>query len=439
MNGTDVNESNLKIAAARASARQDIADCRRAGRAAVAAAAGLGLLALAFAAAAALGALAAWLASALAVAAAAGLLAAALRGRRALDALAEGAEGALEALEQAERDRAAAAGRLTNAADDLRAPADATARLLDELSPELPPAQARRLAGAAALSFAWLRDALDAALRPAAPAAGGDRESPFRLGDLAEDAVAIARTFGGADRLRLRCEVSPGVPLVVRADRIRLARILLELLRHAVRVTRSGFVSLVVTSDGGEPSRPWVTLAVVGSGRTAPEARAPELDAGRRLAADLGGALDASSVEGEGCFFSLRVPLAVLEAAPPEGAPASSGIDASLASLVNDLGPEGVRIAVRQFDFDARDLVQRLVDCQAAGDRPGVQKAAHALKGLCRQFGAPGLADAAARLDHNPAAGTPQAAAIVEAIRRDAPAVLAQVSAQTEALTHAHA
>ena len=108
-----------------------------------------------------------------------------------------------------------------------------------------------------------------------------------------------------------------------------------------------------------------------------------------------------------------------------------------LAELARDLGAETLRFAVDQFVQDAADLVARVEERHAAGDCTGVQRAAHALKGLFRQFGAPEVADVAASLDRNPQAGGPGAAALVDRLRRESRVAVTRVQADAEALLRA--
>lgn len=108
-----------------------------------------------------------------------------------------------------------------------------------------------------------------------------------------------------------------------------------------------------------------------------------------------------------------------------------------LAELARDLGAEAMRFAVDQFAQDAGDLVLRLADRQAGGDCLGVQRAAHALKGLLRQFGAPETAELAAALDRNPEAGGPASAALVERLLQEVPAAVARTQASAQALIDA--
>lgn len=165
------------------------------------------------------------------------------------------------------------------------------------------------------------------------------------------------------------------------------------------------------------------------------------------------GDMDAAMANGMTTYLSKPVSIADIESVlagvvpvvPPEpaapragGSPvraaASQERNVALEELARDLGADTMRTAVRQFERDAESLLARLATAQGANDTVGVQKAAHGLKGLFRQFGLPDLARLAATLDHNPAAGSPATAADVRRVLDAAPGAIAGVCAVARAI-----
>jgi signal transduction histidine kinase/HPt (histidine-containing phosphotransfer) domain-containing protein/FixJ family two-component response regulator len=71
----------------------------------------------------------------------------------------------------------------------------------------------------------------------------------------------------------------------------------------------------------------------------------------------------------------------------------------ALNELAEALGPDGFLAAVNHFERDANSTLERLAELSAANDRAGLRKAAHRLKGLFLQFGAPSAARVAAEAE----------------------------------------
>ena len=61
----------------------------------------------------------------------------------------------------------------------------------------------------------------------------------------------------------------------------------------------------------------------------------------------------------------------------------------ALTELVEALGSNGFIAALNHFERDARSTLEQLKELTEAGDHAGLRKAAHRLKGLFLQFGAP--------------------------------------------------
>ncbi len=71
----------------------------------------------------------------------------------------------------------------------------------------------------------------------------------------------------------------------------------------------------------------------------------------------------------------------------------------ALTELAEALGSDGFLAAVNHFERDANSALERLAELSAANDRAGLRKAAHRLKGLFLQFGAPSAARVAAEAE----------------------------------------
>ena len=71
----------------------------------------------------------------------------------------------------------------------------------------------------------------------------------------------------------------------------------------------------------------------------------------------------------------------------------------ALTELAEALGSDGFLAAVNHFERDANSTLERLPELSAANDRAGLRKAAHRLKGLFLQFGAPSAARVAAEAE----------------------------------------
>ncbi len=71
----------------------------------------------------------------------------------------------------------------------------------------------------------------------------------------------------------------------------------------------------------------------------------------------------------------------------------------ALTELAEALGSDGFLAAVNHFERDANSTLERLAELSAVNDRAGLRKAAHRLKGLFLQFGAPSAARVAAEAE----------------------------------------
>jgi PAS domain S-box-containing protein len=143
---------------------------------------------------------------------------------------------------------------------------------------------------------------------------------------LVDGVVAMVRPLAEAKGIRLEDSFGPGTD-VLRSDAGHLRQILINLLDNAVKFTDSGLVSVAVLAEGGH-----MVFSVTDTGRgihpsdlphvmddffqAEPAVEAKSTGAGLglaisvRLAAALGGTLEASSEPGAGSTFTLKVPLA---------------------------------------------------------------------------------------------------------------------------------
>ncbi len=159
------------------------------------------------------------------------------------------------------------------------------------------------------------------------------RPSRFSLDALVDQAIGSARS--GADRKRLAIRQDVPIWLHLRTDRVKLERILQNLIGNAVKFTERGVVEVSVRLTGAD-----ATIAVTDSGvGIAPELQATIFDEffqvgngerdgakgfglglsiARRLARQLGGDLTVASDAGRGSRFTLTLPGSV-DAGVPSG------------------------------------------------------------------------------------------------------------------------
>jgi PAS domain S-box-containing protein len=163
----------------------------------------------------------------------------------------------------------------------------------------------------------------------------------LRLNELVDEAAALTDAMGRSRRLRLRLEVP--ADLVVRADRMRLKQVLVNLLSNAAKYGREG---TCVDVDAGPAGAAHVRLVVRDQGPGIPPERLAQLfQPFNRLGAELGGvegtgiglalsrrlmtamdgAIGVDSVPGEGCAFWIELPAGELASAPPPDTAAGGG------------------------------------------------------------------------------------------------------------------
>lgn len=156
-------------------------------------------------------------------------------------------------------------------------------------------------------------------------------ESVFLLPQLLQEAVALAEPLARAKGLALRLQMAPGLPCQVRADRLRLAQCLGNLLGNAVKFTASGQVTLRALPEDTAPGAVRLEVEDTGEGIPAEQMQAVfepfvQADASvtrrhggsglglalvRAIARQLGGEVSVASQPGVGSVFTLRLTLAL--------------------------------------------------------------------------------------------------------------------------------
>lgn len=167
-------------------------------------------------------------------------------------------------------------------------------------------------------------------------------DEPFGLASLAEGVVELLAPRAQDKGIEIALDVAVDVPATVRGDADRVRQILINLAGNAVKFTAAGGVGLSLsrTPEG-------ICLAVSDTGPGIPEDRLPrlfeEFEQGddsasrphegtglglaitRRLAARMGGRIEAVSAPGAGSTFRALLPLAAVPETKPDAAPALAG------------------------------------------------------------------------------------------------------------------
>ena len=259
-------------------------------------------------------------------------------------------EGQRQATRAAEHAAAARSQFVATVSHEIRTPLNAVIGMASLLAlDELAPAQRERLGVIQVASeqlLSILNDVLDLSRMDAG--AIERRATDFRLRELLDHAIGVARGLPGAGALELSLDVAGELPEWLRGDQPRLAQVLINLLGNAVKFTPAGRVSLRAGTSAAPDGRPLLSLAVADTGPgIAPEfherifepfgqaeggaARKGTglgLAISRRIAHALGGTLALDSGPGRGSTFTLLMPLE--PGAPQAGDPvAAAGADAS--------------------------------------------------------------------------------------------------------------
>jgi signal transduction histidine kinase/DNA-binding response OmpR family regulator/ligand-binding sensor domain-containing protein len=157
---------------------------------------------------------------------------------------------------------------------------------------------------------------------------------PFDLHAAIENGAELHAASAAAKGIELICDIHPTVPVAVRGDATRLRQVLVNLVSNAIKFTAAGEVAVTArTLDGvlllsvrdtgpGIPQQRLITIFEAFNQADASISRkfggtGLGLTIARRLSQMMGGRLDVTSTEGAGSEFTLHLPLAPAELAPP--------------------------------------------------------------------------------------------------------------------------
>jgi len=149
------------------------------------------------------------------------------------------------------------------------------------------------------------------------------QECNFSLYELLDDLAAMMAPLAAEKGLSFATQMDRDVPEILRADKVRLRQILINLLGNAVKYTVEGSVRLTVSynhgrivatvSDTGPGISPddqeRVFQAFERGGRKSEQGAGLGLTITLRLAELMGGEISLDSLPGEGCTVSLHVPV----------------------------------------------------------------------------------------------------------------------------------
>jgi len=149
------------------------------------------------------------------------------------------------------------------------------------------------------------------------------QECNFSLYELLDDLAAMMAPLAAEKGLSFATQMDPDVPDMLRADRVRLRQVLINLLGNAVKYTVEGSIRLTVNynqdrlvatvSDTGPGISPEdqerVFQAFERGGRKNEQGAGLGLTITLRLAKLMGGEISLDSLPGEGCTVSLHVPV----------------------------------------------------------------------------------------------------------------------------------
>jgi len=305
-------------------------------------------------------------------------------------------EGMRQARRAAERAAEARSQFVATVSHEIRTPLNAVIGMASLLAlDELAPWQRERLGVIQVASeqlLSILNDVLDLSRMDAG--AIEQRHADFRLRDLLDHAMVVARGLPGAGALALSLEVADGLPEWLRGDQPRLAQVLINLLGNAVKFTPRGGVALRVGAASGARGERLVAFAVSDTGPgIAPEHRerifepfgqAQEgatrrgtglgLAISRRIAQALGGSLLLDSAPGRGSTFTLLLPL---ERGAPREAPRAevpvAGEARPLRILVAEDTPASqlvIRAILERLGHSIRLAADGVEAVRAAGEEP---------------------------------------------------------------------
>jgi len=201
-------------------------------------------------------------------------------------------------------------------------------------------------------------------------------ETEFELRGLVEDVMELARVLAKDTEIELRSEIAIEAPGWVRADRVHLRRVLMNLVINAIKFTSTGRVEVRVSAAGGEADSLDLLFEVMDTGVGIPaEARARifepyyraagpgigirdgtglGLAISKRIVEALGGRIGFRGEPGQGTTFWFDLPAQRADAPPPTAAggesPEAAPVSADRPILVVEDDPVSRKVLVRMLE-----------------------------------------------------------------------------------------
>lgn len=214
---------------------------------------------------------------------------------------------------------------------------------------------------------------------------------PFNLLDNIEGVVEIVSAQKKNRELEVFCDISPEVPRMMKGDALRLNQILLNLLGNAIKFTKAGYVCVKVRVGD---DRQTIVFSIIDTGIGIAADKLPllfrsftQVDASTtrnyggtglglsislKLAEAMGGTIVASSEEGKGSIFEVKLPLVPDEDQRSIADFFASKIGAGFRVAIHDVEEPRLSILQSMFRSWNMEIVETIagapeVDCQVLG------------------------------------------------------------------------